>query len=111
MLNRLRPLFPYLKKYRRGYFFGTLSVLLDNGTWILFPLFIGRAFDDLRAGITQQKLVYWALILIAITLVKGVFRFLTRWIVIGISRDIEFDLRNDLFRHLEELPSSYYART
>jgi ATP-binding cassette subfamily B protein len=111
MFKRLRPLFPYLKKYRRGYFFGTLSVFLDNGVWILFPLVIGRAFDDLRAGITQQKLVHWALILIAITVAKGIFRFLTRWIVIGISRDIEFDLRNDLFRHLEELSYSFYQRT
>ncbi len=111
MFKRLRPLFPYLKKYRRGYLVGTLSVLLDNGTWILFPLVIGRAFDDLRAGITRQKLVHWALLLIAITVVKGVFRFLTRWIVIGISRDIEFDLRNDLFRHLEGLSHSYFQHT
>ncbi len=43
--------------------------------------------------------------------VKGIFQFLTRWIVIGISREIEFDLRNDLFRHLESLSYSYYQRT
>ena len=42
---------------------------------------------------------------------KGIFQFLTRWIVIGISREIEFDLRNDLFRHLESLSYSYYQRT
>ena len=42
--------------------------------------------------------------------IHGVFQFLTRWVVIGISRDIEFDLRNDLFLHLESLPSSYYQR-
>ncbi len=41
---------------------------------------------------------------------KGIFQFLTRWIVIGISRDIEFDLRNDLFAHLESLSYSYYQR-
>ncbi|MGZ4839684.1 MAG: ABC transporter ATP-binding protein [Terriglobales bacterium] len=111
MLKQLRPLFPYLKKYRRGYFLGTLSVLLDNGTWILFPLAIGAAFDDMRGGITRHKLLQWALLLVAIAMVKGVFRFLTRWVVIGISRDIEFDLRNDLFRHLEQLSYSYYQRT
>ena len=43
--------------------------------------------------------------------IKGIFQFLTRWIVIGISREIEFDLRNDLFRHLESLSYSYYQRT
>ena len=43
--------------------------------------------------------------------IKGIFQYLTRWIVIGISREIEFDLRNDLFRHLESLSYSYYQRT
>ncbi len=47
----------------------------------------------------------------AVAVGKGIFQFLTRWIVIGISRDIEFDLRNDLFRHLESLSYSYYQRT
>jgi ATP-binding cassette subfamily B protein len=48
--------------------------------------------------------------LFAIALIKGIFQFLTRWVVIGISRDIEFDLRNDLFAHLERLSHSYYQR-
>ncbi len=48
--------------------------------------------------------------LIAIAVVKGIFQFLTRWVVIGISRDIEFDLRNDLFARLEVLSYSYYQR-
>ena len=43
-------------------------------------------------------------------LTKGIFQFLTRWVVIGISRDIEFDLRNDLFARLERLSFSYYQR-
>ncbi|MGB9203595.1 MAG: ABC transporter ATP-binding protein, partial [Terriglobales bacterium] len=51
-----------------------------------------------------------ALLVIAIALIKGIFQFLTRWVVIGISRDIEFDLRNDLFKHLERLSYSYYQR-
>jgi ATP-binding cassette, subfamily B, multidrug efflux pump len=53
----------------------------------------------------------YSLLLVAVVLTKGVFQFLTRWIVIGISRDIEFDLRNDLFRHLESLSYSFYQRT
>ncbi len=49
--------------------------------------------------------------LLAVAAIKGIFQFLTRWIVIGISREIEFDLRNDLFHHLESLSYSYYQRT
>jgi ATP-binding cassette subfamily B protein len=48
---------------------------------------------------------------LGVAAIKGIFQFLTRWIVIGISREIEFDLRNDLFRHLESLSYSYYQRT
>ena len=107
----LRPLIPYFKKYRRSYVVGTLCVFLTNGIWILFPLVIRRAVDDLHLGITRHKLVTYALILLAVAATKGIFQFLTRWIVIGVSREIEFDLRNELFRHLETLSYSYYQRT
>ncbi len=107
----LRPLIPYFKKYRRSYVVGTICVFLTNGIWILFPLVIRRAVDDLHLGITRHKLVTYALLLLAVAAFKGVFQFLTRWIVIGVSREIEFDLRNDLFRHLEGLSYSYYQRT
>jgi ATP-binding cassette subfamily B protein len=111
MLSSLRPLFPYLKKYRWPYFWGTLSVLGNNLVWILFPLVIRRAIDSLNQGVTRDKLITYSLLLVAVAATKGIFQFLTRWIVIGISRDIEFDLRNDLFRHLESLSYSYYQRT
>ena len=118
MFKRLRPLFPYLKKYRRGLIFGAVSVVLNNGIWILYPQVIQRAANDLWAwynktlatGTLRHNLAIWALLFMAVIFVKGIFQFLTRWVVIGISRDIEFDLRNDLFRHLEELSYSYYQR-
>jgi ATP-binding cassette subfamily B multidrug efflux pump len=107
----LRPLLPYLRKYRRSYAVGTVCVFLNNGIWILFPLVIRRAVDDLHLGVTRQKLLTYALLLLAIAGAKSIFQFLTRWILIGISREIEFDLRNDLFRHLEKLSYSFYQRT
>src|ERR1700689_1084647 len=97
----LRPLFPYLKKYRSSFVVGMLCVFVNNGVWILFPQVIRRAVNDLLLGVTRQKLGTYALLLLAVAGVKGIFQFLTRWIMIGISREIEFDLRNDLFRHLE----------
>ncbi len=108
--KNLRPLLPYLKRYRWSYIFGTLTVFLTNGTWILFPLVLGKAADDLNQGVTKHKLLIYAGLLIAIAVIKGIFQFLTRWVVIGISRDIEFDLRNDLFARLEGLSYSYYQR-
>src|ERR1700674_2328516 len=106
----LRPLSPYLKRYRWPYLAGTLCVFLTNGIWILFPLVLGKAADDLHEGVTRHKLLVYAGTLLAIATTKGIFQFLTRWIVIGVSRDIEFDLRNDLFQRLEGLSYSYYQR-
>jgi ATP-binding cassette subfamily B multidrug efflux pump len=111
MPKKLRPLVPYLKRYRGGLVWGGLCVLFNNGVWILFPQVLRRAVNDLHSGVTRQKLLTYSLLIIAIALVKGIFQFLTRWVVIGISREIEFDLRNDLFAHLERLSYSFYQRT
>lgn len=108
----LRPLYPYLKKYRRGFMVGTLCVLLLNGIAVQSPQVIRVALNYLeRGGRSTQKLAFYGLLMVVIALSKGIFQFLTRWIVIGISRDIEFDLRNDLFKHLEQLSYPYYQRT
>ena len=100
-----------MMKYWKGYLAGTLAVFCNNGIWILSPLIIKRIVDDLNRGVSHGKLLTWCWLLVAVAAGKGIFQFLTRWIVIGISREIEFDLRNDLFRHLEALDSGFYQRT
>ncbi len=109
--HNLRPLFPYLRKYWRGYLVGAVSVLLTNIIWVQFPRVIKAVTDDLNDRHLHRTLVFYALLLIAIAVGKGIFQFLTRWILIGISRDIEFDLRNDMFRHLESLSYEFYQQT
>jgi len=111
MFRKLDPLKPHLYRYRVHFFWGGLALLLNNAIWILFPQIIGRAINDLNRGVTRHKIVTYSLALIVVALSKGIFQFLMRWILIGISREIEFDLRNDLFRHLESLSYSYYQRT
>ena len=111
MFKKLDPLKRYLYKYRVQFFWGGLALLLNNAIWILFPQVIRRAIDDLNRGVTHHKILAYSLALVAVALSKGIFQFLMRSILIGISREIEFDLRNDLFRHLESLSYSYYQRT
>jgi ATP-binding cassette subfamily B multidrug efflux pump len=110
MLKNLQPLFPYLKKYRVTLFWGAVTVLFNNGIWVLFPQVIRRAVDDLNHGATRHKFLIYALLLLAVAGAKGIFQFLTRWWMIGVSREIEYDLRNDLFAHLESLPYSYFQK-
>ncbi len=108
MLGKLRPLLPYIRRYRRNFLWGGLAVVLSNAFAILVPKVIGISIDDLNHGVTRDKIFHYALLIVAIVIGKGIFLFLTRWIIIGISREIEFDLRNDLFAHLEKQPAAYY---
>jgi ATP-binding cassette subfamily B multidrug efflux pump len=108
----LRPLLPYLKKYHRSYVWGGMFVLFMNAAWVLVPPIVGRAIDDMRqAGISLHKIGMLALVLLLVSGTKAIFQFLIRWILIGVSREVEFDLRNDLFKHLEGLSHSFYQRT
>src|SRR4051812_46108623 len=105
MLDNLRPLFPYLRKYRATFLIGAFCVLCNNGVWILFPLIIRKAVDVLNTGISSHQsaavirhdVLKYSLLLLGVAAIKAVFQYLTRWILIGISREIEFDMRNDLF--------------
>lgn len=109
MLREMKPLVPYLKRYRRGLFWGGVSVLFSNAIWILLPQVLRGAMNGLDRGITREKVLEYGGLVVLVSVGRAIFLFLTRWILIGISRDIEFDLRNDLFRQLEKQPAGYYA--
>jgi ATP-binding cassette subfamily B multidrug efflux pump len=111
MFKRLQPLFPYFKKHRWAYAMGSVCVLMQNGIAVLIPLLIGRAFDHLKNGVSRQQLFVDAALVLGVWCAKGVFLYLNRKIVISISREIEFEMRNDLFQHLESLSYSFYQRT
>src|SRR5271170_4360278 len=108
MFTLIRPLFPYMARYKRDYFWGGLSMILTNVVAILFPLVVGMVIDGLNTGVTRRKILIYSGMLLSVTVGKGIFLFFSRYILIGISRDIEFDLRNDLFRQLEKQAASYY---
>ncbi len=88
-----------------------ICVILTNVIALTQPHVLRLAVDDLYRGVTSEKLGRYALILIGIAVVGGVFKYLMRHFVIGISRHLENDLRNDLFAHLQTLPLEYYQRT
>jgi ATP-binding cassette, subfamily B, multidrug efflux pump len=110
MLRELRPLFAYMRRYRWGYLWGTLSCIATNAVWVFFPEVLKKAIDALSHGATRKAILLFAGELVGIALVKGIFLYSQRWILIGISREIEFDLRNDLFSHLERQDSGFYQR-
>jgi ATP-binding cassette subfamily B protein len=110
MFARLRPLFPYLRRYRGQMAWGALCVLLTNGSWVFFPKVLQAAVDDLNHEVTHRKILVYGLMLVGIACFRGLFLFFTRWILIGVSREVEFDLRNDLFSTLEKQSPDYYQK-
>ena len=110
MLRDLAPLFSYMRRYRWGYLWGTLACVCTNAIWVQFPQRPGSAIDELKARHHAPAHLFCWLLLVLISLIKGIFLYAQRWILIGISRDIEFDLRNDLFRNLERQDAGFYQR-
>jgi ATP-binding cassette subfamily B multidrug efflux pump len=108
MWESLHTVRKYLWRYRRGMALGGLCLLLKDLAQALQPLMIRGAVDSFRSG---AVFVRFAGYLVGLALLKGIFQYWMRIILIGISRDIEFDLRNDLFAHLIRLSPEYYART
>ena len=108
MFERLKPLTPYLRRYWKSLVWGGISTILYNVIKVLIPGVIGRAIDDMQHGLTQAKILHHALILLLIAVASAVFLYITRQVVIGASREIEYDLRNDIFRNLERQSANFY---
>lgn len=132
--DQLKTLLPYVKHYKAMTALGLLTLLLMGLVGTLPQLIIGAITDCLKgspqalstltgsaravlsplfsfyAPMSRYALGRYCIILVAVMFVKGFFSFWTRWILIGVSREIEFDLRNDLFAKFVELDPEFYVR-
>jgi ATP-binding cassette subfamily B protein len=103
-----RRLLPFVLRYRQQFFFGLLCVVMTTAIQLLPPWVLKYAVDDLTAGVTVSKLLQYAGMILVIACVGAVFRFLMRRILIGASREIEYDIRNAFFASLQQMPLGYY---
>ena len=108
-------LFPYLLRHRRRFAAGSVFLVLATAITLTSPWVLKHAVDNLAARLDAEPgasagtpLAFFAAALVGLALAGGVCRFLTRRIIIGASREIELDLRNDLFRHLQRLPPAWF---
>ena len=108
MQSAFRRLLPYALRCRRQFILGFFCAVSATAIQLVSPLILKYAIDELNRGVTQTKLLTYASLLLGIAIVGGYFRFLMRRIIIGASRHIEYDLRNDFFAHLEKLPPAYF---
>ena len=103
----------YLVRYRHRFALGSVFLVLSTAITLLSPWVLKHAVDDLAAGPGPEPgagraLAFYAAALVGLALVGGACRFLMRRIIIGASREIELDLRNDLFGHLQRLPPAWF---
>ncbi len=101
-------LLSYVFRYRRDFLLGLACVIVTTAVALVAPRVLWYAIDDLTRGVTRAKLVEYGSLLFGIGVLGGVFRFLMRRILIGASRNIEYDMRNDFFAHLQTLPLEYF---
>src|SRR5882762_8490255 len=105
-----RRLLAYMGRYRGAFLFGFVCIVATTAITLAGPWVLKYAIDDLTRGVTAAKLRLYAGAILGLAAVGGVFRFLQRRIIIGASRDIEFDLRNDFFARLQQFEPAYFHR-
>ena len=110
MRKILRTIWPYLWRYRSGLLLGMGALVVKDIGGAALPFVIGKGVDAITKGFNVRLVLWFAGVLVALSAIKGLFQYWMRVIIIGISRDIEYDLRNDLFLHLVSLSSDFYSR-
>jgi ATP-binding cassette subfamily B multidrug efflux pump len=132
--RELLRLLPFVAPYRKSTGIGLIALLLMGFVGAAPPLVIGAIIDLLNRAAkplpnliglartlmspilhfyvpgSRQALGILCLALVAIVIIKGIFSFISRWILIGISRDIEYDLRNGLLAKLVQMEPAFYVR-
>ncbi len=108
VMTPLGKLIGYFARYKRTLIIGIACVFMTNLVRLTAPLVLRHAVDDLTAGVSHSKLLEYAGLLVSIALTQGIFLFAQRRLLINMSRDIEYDLRNDFYAHLQELPFEFY---
>jgi ATP-binding cassette subfamily B protein len=106
--RHLRRLLPYLKRHRKTLLVGLGCLLLRTVFSVASPWVLRHAVDDLTLGVTREKLLAYAGLIVGVVTVEGFFLYQMRMLLIGVSREIEYELRGDLFRHLTRLSARYY---
>jgi ATP-binding cassette subfamily B protein len=108
MVPAFQRLLPFVLRYRRQFLLGLVCVVLSSTFQLLSPWVLKFAIDDLSRSVTRQKLATYAALILGVALVRALFLFLMRRIIIGASRHIEYDLRNAFFGRLQQMPLGYY---
>jgi ATP-binding cassette subfamily B protein len=107
-MTPFRRLLGYFVRHKTSLAAGFLCVLGSAVFSLMKPLIIGNSVNELSRAVTRGMLIRYGVLLVGAAAFEGLFLYLQRWILIGTSRRIEYDMRNDFYGHLQRLPVSYY---
>jgi ATP-binding cassette subfamily B protein len=107
-MTPFQKLVTYFRPYRKQLLIGVSCILLVNIVKLTGPAVLRFAVDDLKTGIDNFKLLRYGGLLVLISLVQGALLFTQRRLLINMSRDIEYDLRNDFYSHLQKMPMEFF---
>ena len=110
-MKNLRRVAPYYRPYWVPFTIGLLIVFASSAITSVIPWLLRRAIDAIGSGAPLQTIWRLSGLIVVAAIIGGAFRYGMRELMNGVSRWIEYDLRNDLFTHLETLDSAYFART
>jgi ATP-binding cassette subfamily B protein len=109
-MSPARRLLTYMARYRRSFLVGFGCVVAASTLALTGPWVLKYAIDDLHRGLTSAKVQRYAAALLLIAAIGGFFRFLMRRVIVGASRDFEYDLRNDFFAALQRQHAGYFQQ-
>src|ERR1044071_3362692 len=107
-MDDLRKLLKYFRPYKWSLAIGIACILAGVIFNVTIPQIVGNAIDANWHQVTWSKLNIAALKILGASVMSGIFLFLQRRIIIGVSRHIEYDLRNDFYAHLVDQPLSFF---
>ena len=101
--DRFKRIRQYLRRYSWYLIVGLLVIIAANGLILINPYLLKIAFDRLENQAAPSEILPLGILIVILSIVSGIFRFLMRRSIIWMSRKIEYDLRSDLFVHLLKL--------
>ena len=111
MIAALKTVWPYMRSYRLALVLGLLALALKDLAGAVIPLITRAGVDTVMRGQALGRLWWVCGAIVGAALFKGFFQYWMRVLLVGLSRDVEYDIRNDLFARLVSLNHDFYARS
>lgn len=107
-MKSLKTVNKYFLRYKTKLLLGIVFILFSNAAQVYIPMLLKESIDELKTNISIDRIIEYALIIVVVAIIGGIFRFLIRTTIIIVSRRIEFDMRSDLWSHIQTLPTKFF---